>query len=176
MRTLDISHNLISKIENLENCIDLSYLNIGFNRISSLAEVNMTLGNIKHLILKSNAISSAEGLDKLYALHTLDLSDNIISNLDDVRLISELPFLTSLYLEGNPVSFHDNYQMEVFTLFCNSKREYETVWNFLFRHISPFYYVTPKDNFGRTTPFFFCKGETYGSEGNDSSGWLFYHL
>ena len=124
LRSLDLSHNIISKIENLEYCINLSYLNLGFNKISNTLDVNFTLGNIRILILKSNGISELDGLDKLYTLEKLDLSENLISTKEEIIKISELPFLNSLFLEGNPVKkfFFFLYLFKIFFLIIILKK------------------------------------------------------
>jgi len=54
---LDASLNEITKIENLDNMISLTYLNLGFNLIRSLENLGTKLGNVTTLILRNNQIS-----------------------------------------------------------------------------------------------------------------------
>jgi len=82
---IDLSHNLITKIQNLDNCLKLRYFNISNNHIQIL-----------------------EGLYHLQQLEVLDVSYNNIK-MDDI-FIKKIRFnksLKSINLEGNP-----NYNFE----------------------------------------------------------------
>jgi len=47
-------------------------------------------------------------------LEKLDLKENCIWDLEEVREIGNLPFLTAVYFEGNPISFQqvNNYKLQ----------------------------------------------------------------
>ena len=117
LQTLDLSHNIISKIGDFSPCIDLVSLNLSFNNLTSVANANMMIGGIRQLILRQNNISSTDGLEKLYALEFLDLAQNAISALSEIRRIANLPCLASLWLIGNPISWDKNYRVSVLVLF-----------------------------------------------------------
>lgn len=117
VQRLDLSHNLIAKVENLQFCYQLEQLDVGYNRITSVETIYETIGNIKVLSLKKNNIYSTRSLHKLCSLEVLDLSYNVISSIDDVKLLQGLPFLKELSLEGNPISQVDDYRLKVFQLF-----------------------------------------------------------
>jgi hypothetical protein len=77
---IDLSHNYINKIQNLDNCLKLKYFNISHNHIQIL-----------------------EGLYHLQQLEVLDVSFNKIK-MDDI-FIKKIRFnksLKSVNLEGNP--------------------------------------------------------------------------
>ena len=72
----------ITKIENLENLINLQYLDLGANKIEKLENLN-TNPHLQFIFLISNKISTIENLDGLVEagrLSTLDLRDNPITN------------------------------------------------------------------------------------------------
>ncbi len=114
---LNLSHNRLTMIENLERCSTLTSLNLAFNRLQSLPNVNRVLGNVTTLILRNNIIFTTSGLERLYALETLDLSHNLLGSLKEVEALASLPCLTNLLLGGNPISFVSKYRQAVLLLF-----------------------------------------------------------
>lgn len=64
---LDMSHNSISHVIHLQDCVQLSSLNMSFNRIVVLSNVSRVLGNIRYLNLSHNCIRSLDGIDKASA-------------------------------------------------------------------------------------------------------------
>lgn len=81
--------------------------------IKSVADINFVLGNVVVLILRSNALSSMVGLEKLYNLRRLDLSNNKLSDVNELRELGTLPALQQLWLVRNPLSEHANYRTRV---------------------------------------------------------------
>ncbi len=90
---MDLSYNIISKIEYCQYCYQLSRLNLSFNRISSLEDIHFWLGNIRTLILRNNQISSTEGIQRLIAIEELDLSHNQIVQAKEIVRLQNLPLL-----------------------------------------------------------------------------------
>lgn len=107
---IDFSHNLISEIKSLEKSLYLKSLNLSFNRVENLMNVQMELKNIRILNLKNNYITFTTGLSKLFLLEYLDLSCNIIASFKEVERISNLRNLNWLWLDGNPVADLDQYR------------------------------------------------------------------
>eukprot|EP00899_Mesostigma_viride_P014135 jgi/Mesvir1/22722/Mv14130-RA.1 len=114
---LDLSRNAIASISQLHTCVRLESLDLGFNRISSTVGWNRTVGNIRVLVLRYNALGSTAGLEKLYSLEELDLSCNLLASWEHVRRLSPLPCLTKLWLMGNPLSVHRKYRHLVLSFF-----------------------------------------------------------
>jgi len=60
------------------------------------------LGNITCLNLAGNALMDVQGIDKLYGLEVLDLSDNQIADFSCLVGLGKLPSLRELSVQGNP--------------------------------------------------------------------------
>ncbi|XP_023611419.1 nischarin isoform X9 [Myotis lucifugus] len=84
---LDMSHNGVLVVDNLQHLYNLVHLDLSYNKLSSLEGVHTKLGNIKTLNLAGNLLESLSGLHKLYSLVNLDLSNNRIEQApsDDLR-------------------------------------------------------------------------------------------
>nr|CAI5850616.1 unnamed protein product [Callosobruchus analis] len=108
LEILDLSHNSIADIQKatLLGLYHLRFLNISFNAITTFQTGVFTgLPYLELLNMSHNAISFGEitGVFSLHSLYALDLSHNKILRLDYEALISRLPRLSYLRLEGNPL-------------------------------------------------------------------------
>lgn len=84
LRALNLSHNLIEKIEHLDNLV-----------------------NLNQLFLDSNKISKIEGLEKLTILRILDLGSNRITKIEGLESLREL---TDLRLYCNGIEVIENLE------------------------------------------------------------------
>ena len=75
---LDLSGNHLEEVENLETLSRLQFLNLSYNRITSVFNVFRAVGNIATLILRGNQLTSLKGIEKLVGLVRLDLRDNAL--------------------------------------------------------------------------------------------------
>lgn len=92
--TLNISHNAISKLENLSCCPNLRTLICTHNKLSD--------------------VESIAHLAEVKGLHTLDLQNNDLQDPAILDIIKQLPELKCLYLKGNPVvSKMKNYRKTI---------------------------------------------------------------
>jgi len=92
LANLNITKNVIYKIDGLENCKKLSNLNISFNKLGKYAEKD----NIP-------CVESLLGLISCPSITTLDLQNNYITDANVVEeILEKLPNLAVLYLKGNP--------------------------------------------------------------------------
>jgi hypothetical protein len=123
VKSIDLSHNLVAQVKNLQSCWKLEYLNLSHNRIADIANINQAVGNLKKLNLSNNSIVNIEGLEKLYSLESLNLSHNKVAEFSEVELLSKLPLLTKLKLIGNPVASLDNYRTMTLKLFAHQPRD-----------------------------------------------------
>ena len=128
---------MISKLANIQYCINMAELDLSFNRLSTMAHCNELIGSILYidilnyfvhskdirvLLLRHNALESTEGLDKLYSLEHLDLADNAISSLEEGLRLRNLPFLETIWLAGNPLSFKEDYRVVMFSYYRDGVR------------------------------------------------------
>ncbi|KAM5280558.1 nischarin isoform 2-T2 [Ctenodactylus gundi] len=114
---LDLSHNGVLLLDNLQHLYNLVHLDLSYNKLSSLEGVHTKLGNIKTLNLAGNLLESLSGLQKLYSLVNLDLSNNRIEQMEEVRSIGSLPCLEHLALLNNPLSIIPDYRTKVLAQF-----------------------------------------------------------
>eukprot|EP01119_Soliformovum_irregulare_P000176 TRINITY_DN10127_c0_g1_i1.p1 TRINITY_DN10127_c0_g1~~TRINITY_DN10127_c0_g1_i1.p1 ORF type:complete len:1018 (+),score=363.99 TRINITY_DN10127_c0_g1_i1:80-3133(+) len=117
VKMVNLSHNLLTRIQNFEYCYNLTFLDLSYNQITSTKGINGVLGNLKILILRNNRLTTTVDLDKLYALEVLDLSENSISTAEEVFRFQNMPFLEKISFVGNPISFATDYRVLVLSLF-----------------------------------------------------------
>lgn len=119
VETLDLSRNRFAKIASLHKCMHLKYLDLGFNSIRTISSLNEVTARITKLILRNNALTTLHGIENIATLEGLDLSFNMISNFAEIELLSSLPVLESVWLEGNPISCARLYREQVFSFFSD---------------------------------------------------------
>jgi len=110
---INLSHNQIEAIRNLNECVGLRELDLRNNQISSVHKINQAVGNVQMLLLTSNLISDPSPLSKLFGLKLLDLSYNLISDVSLIKGLSKLPYLKMLWLKGNPIAYTKSYRINV---------------------------------------------------------------
>jgi len=106
---LDISHNMVEDLGNyfdLSGDLSLTYLNAGFNKLSSLAPVNVP-DSVETLLLNDNSITQVLPYTffKKAKLIKVDLTVNEISSITQtaLRLSSEMLDTPQFLLGGNPI-------------------------------------------------------------------------
>nr|KAJ3421129.1 hypothetical protein HK105_004424 [Polyrhizophydium stewartii] len=97
LRLLNFQNNFISRIENLDNLVNLVFLDMFNNQIESIRGLD-ELVNLRVLMLSRNRIRRIENLDSLVRLDVLDLHSNQIIAIEN---ISKLLALRVLNLEDN---------------------------------------------------------------------------
>uniref|UniRef100_A0A4W4EWS2 PX domain-containing protein n=1 Tax=Electrophorus electricus TaxID=8005 RepID=A0A4W4EWS2_ELEEL len=120
---LDLSHNELSLVENLQHLYNLVHLDLSYNKLTVLEGVHTKLGNIKTLNLAGNQLETLCGLSKLYSLVNLDLSSNRLAQLDEIKHIGTLPCLEKLSLASNPVCIIPDYRTRVLAQFWDRAGE-----------------------------------------------------
>lgn len=104
LKELILDCNQIKTISKLNGLPYLRTLSLCENLITECIDCHLELGNLKTLNLSQNQIKSLAGFRKMYSLVTLNVSCNIIENIDEVDHIAGLPCLEELILTGNPVA------------------------------------------------------------------------
>ncbi|KAE9613832.1 putative leucine-rich repeat domain, L domain-containing protein [Lupinus albus] len=117
VETLDLSRNKFARVDNLNKCMKLKHLDLGFNHIRTLAPFSQVSCHIVKLVLRNNALSTLRGIENLMSLEELDVSYNIISNFSELEFLASLIDLRSLWLEGNPLCCARWYRAQVFSFF-----------------------------------------------------------
>jgi dynein assembly factor 1 len=103
LRCLYLSKNLISKIEGLSHLCNLTTLDLSNNRITYVENLS-DCPNLQSVNLSKNGLATAESIahfSECMALHTLDLSDNLLDG-DVIPTLAKVPALVSLAINGNP--------------------------------------------------------------------------
>ena len=101
---IDLSHNSITHVVHLHDCLHLTTLDVSHNRVRVLSNLDRVLGNVVTLNLSYNRIASLDGLNKLYSLEQLDLRGNLIDDPVEIAHLALLPCLERLALSPNPLS------------------------------------------------------------------------
>ncbi|WVZ23775.1 hypothetical protein V8G54_002319 [Vigna mungo] len=141
VETLDLSRNKFAKVDNLQKCTKLKHLDLGFNHLRTFApftrdsacnvantgvplilEYHHVSPQIVKLVLRNNALTTLRGIENLKSLEGLDLSYNIVSNFSELEFVAGLPYLQSLWLEGNPLCCARWYRAHVFSFFAFPER------------------------------------------------------
>jgi len=97
---LQVTNEGIDKINGLEQCSNLRFLNLGSNRITDISPL-ADLMNLKVLQLDSNRITDISPLANLTGLTSLLITNNQIT---DITPLANLTNLTMLWLNNNRVT------------------------------------------------------------------------
>ncbi|WQF87345.1 Putative U2A'/phosphoprotein 32 family A [Colletotrichum destructivum] len=92
LEDLDFYDNLISHIRGLDDLVNLTSLDLSFNKIKHIKRVNH-LTKLKEIFLVANKISTIENLEGLDKLTSLELGSNrirVLQNLDSLKNLEEL--------------------------------------------------------------------------------------
>ncbi|XP_076908607.1 uncharacterized protein LOC143565538 [Bidens hawaiensis] len=119
VETLDLSRNKFSKVDNLWRCSKLKHLDLGFNHLRTIASFSKVSCQIAKLVLRYNALTTIRGIENLKSLEGLDLSYNAISSFEELELLTGLPSLQNLWLEGNPVCAASWYRAQIYSFFSD---------------------------------------------------------
>ncbi|XP_055595748.1 nischarin-like [Uranotaenia lowii] len=123
LKDLVLDKNHIESIANLSHLNNLQILSLRANRIAECVNWHVQLGNLVSLNLSQNRIRRLEGLSKLYSLVNLDLSCNLIDDVNEIDHIGNLPLLENLRLLGNPVAGSVDYRARVLSRFGERLQE-----------------------------------------------------
>ncbi|XP_078444117.1 outer arm dynein light chain 1 protein [Wolffia australiana] len=122
VETLDLSRNRFAKLDNLRKCHRLSFLDLGFNQLRTVASLNEVICPIVKLVLRNNALTTLRGIENLRAVQGLDLSYNLLSTFSELEILASLPSLRNVWLEGNPICCARWYRGHFFSLFPDPER------------------------------------------------------
>lgn len=123
LKHLVLNQNRFSSIPDLSCLTKLQTLSVCGNLITICNKVHQKLGNIINLNLAQNNITSLEGFSNLPTLQTLDLTCNAITNIEEIRYLSNIGKLQEINLTGNYVSTVIDYRIKVFEYFGGRAHE-----------------------------------------------------
>ncbi|KAM4690503.1 leucine-rich repeat-containing protein 9, partial [Rhinophrynus dorsalis] len=115
LEELSLDGNAITKLEGLSKLTKLRRLSLNSNQLASFdGQVLDTLSHLHFLSAENNNISSLAGLQRASVLIELYLSNNNISNNQEIYYLKGLNNLVILDMYGNPISWkHENYRFFV---------------------------------------------------------------
>ncbi|XP_031559996.1 leucine-rich repeat and guanylate kinase domain-containing protein-like [Actinia tenebrosa] len=111
LKHLSLMHNQIEKIANLDN-LPLQTLDLSYNKIKKIENLD-TLLHIQKLYLAKNNIRSMKGLQNHPILQDVNLEENQIIDIAEVRYIRELKLLRNLNLLHNPLQGMPDYRLSM---------------------------------------------------------------
>lgn len=115
LRRLNLSYNIITKIDGLERLVHLSELNLAENSIRKIENME-SLKSLEKLNLSGNEIERIPpSIRQLSQLNHLRITRNNLTNLDDIKHLAQLPFLTNFRFDENP--FCEDPDYELFAIF-----------------------------------------------------------
>jgi len=85
------------------NISGITHLYLGFNNLPDLPEDFVKLLDLEEIDLAKNVIKTIRPLPELAHLKELWMNDNQIADLGEVRNLSTMPALQTIYLERNPL-------------------------------------------------------------------------
>ncbi|CAD5115299.1 DgyrCDS4289 [Dimorphilus gyrociliatus] len=124
LQKLNLSHNRLTSIDNLHHLSALDELNLSHNQIADLpSDMRAKIGNVTVLNLATTGLRCLAPLAKLFSLKDLNVSDNLVARVDDVRPIAGLPCLEKLQLKRNPLTAELDYRFRLLELLSPRERE-----------------------------------------------------
>ncbi|XP_039919242.1 leucine-rich repeat and guanylate kinase domain-containing protein isoform X3 [Hirundo rustica] len=104
---LSLSHNRLTAIRGLEN-LPIRILNLSFNQIEKVNGLK-SVKALRKVDLSSNKINSLQGLEEHNLLEVINLEDNQVAELSELKWIEDLPLLRVLNLLKNPLQEQEGY-------------------------------------------------------------------
>ena len=100
---LSLSTNVIISMVALPKLTNLKILSLGRNNIQRIRFLEDLSGSLEELWMSYNNVSNLDGLSSLQKLHTFYISNNKISDWQQIAKCAELSSLRSVVFESNPV-------------------------------------------------------------------------
>ncbi|NXM45703.1 LRGUK protein, partial [Gymnorhina tibicen] len=104
---LGLSHNRLSALGGLEN-LPIRILDLSFNRIEKVTGLK-SLRALQKVDLSCNRINSLQGLEEHDFLEVINLEDNQVAELSEIKWLEGLPLLRALNLLENPIQEREAY-------------------------------------------------------------------
>ncbi|CAL1539607.1 unnamed protein product [Lymnaea stagnalis] len=113
LRELNVSNNHIEDISGIPSLINLLVLNLNYNKLKSLEGVT-SFPKLEELLADNNELKDLIPLISCRRIRVISAANNQIQSVDSLlRLISQHKSLQSLNLTGNPVEREHTYQSDI---------------------------------------------------------------
>jgi hypothetical protein len=111
LETINCSNNNLKVLDGLEECPQLSSIIAADNQIATIGDLR-SLSRLRTLGLRGNTLCSIAALPHHLpaGLHSLDVANNELGNLHDLRYVSSLMELRRLDLRANPLTSMSHMQ------------------------------------------------------------------
>ncbi|KAG7382111.1 hypothetical protein PHYBOEH_010619 [Phytophthora boehmeriae] len=115
LQSLNLSNNALRDVRHLQSLPrSLTQLDLGGNRLQALPqELGEWLPELRLLRLRGNGLEALRPLSGCKRLQTLDLGQNRLLLVSDLRSLQSLTQLRHLFMDGNPLATDRNYRREV---------------------------------------------------------------
>ncbi|XP_028414468.1 leucine-rich repeat and guanylate kinase domain-containing protein-like isoform X2 [Dendronephthya gigantea] len=111
LKKLSMVNNNIQRISGLSN-LPLTHLNLSHNSVKKIENLD-TLKYLKVLDLSCNYIRSLKGLQEHEFLQEINLEGNQIIDIAEIRYIRELRLLRKLNFQRNPIQEMSDYRLSI---------------------------------------------------------------
>ncbi|XP_048741969.1 leucine-rich repeat and guanylate kinase domain-containing protein-like [Ostrea edulis] len=111
LQDLSLAHNKIEKIHGLEN-LPIQSLNLCHNHIKKIENLE-TLHLLRIVNLAGNNIRSLAGLEDHSLLENVDLEDNEVIDISEMKYIKDSQMLRQLNLLRNPIQELPDYRLSI---------------------------------------------------------------
>lgn len=112
LESLDLSYNHLENVQHINYLLNLQFLNLSFNKIKMIPCFNSRLcDTLRILIVRHNYVEDIRDLKFLTNLRHLDLTYNLLMNHEDLIVLSNMPQLNRLNLDGNPLYYHKEHRV-----------------------------------------------------------------
>ena len=105
---LQLDNNVIEKIEGLESCKNLEWLDLSFNNIDKIEGLD-SLVKLKDLSLYNNQISVLENMNSLINLEVFSIGANALSDFSNILYLRRFRSLKTVCLRENPFCAKDDF-------------------------------------------------------------------
>uniref|UniRef100_A0A8W8M4L4 Leucine-rich repeat-containing protein 23 n=1 Tax=Magallana gigas TaxID=29159 RepID=A0A8W8M4L4_MAGGI len=111
LQDLSLAHNKVERIHGLEN-LPLQSLNLCHNHIKKIENLE-TLRLLRSINLAGNNIRSLAGLEDHPLLENVDLEDNEVIDISEMKYIKESQMLRQVNLLRNPIQELPDYRLSI---------------------------------------------------------------
>lgn len=109
LRNLSLTHNKIIRISGLDH-LPIKQLDLSYNQIKKIENLQ-SLKYIQYINLSNNGIRSLRGLQNHGILEEINLQNNEVLDMSEIRYLRDLKMLRILTLTNNPIQETNDYRL-----------------------------------------------------------------